>query len=132
LSLPGYPTNAAKHKRHKRPVRTMIEFGEPPFGVHYWKLPETIKPVDNYNVSVTYPIQAVLIAPSIGNVSEGDWTRSRQIITQSFTRCPLMDLPEIHTVEISPGELYAVTDSNLKYDLQSLVFRCVTEMPSVL
>lgn len=132
LTLPGYPTDGAKHKRHKKPTRTMQEFGEPPFGVHYWKLPETLRPVDNYNVEVTYPIQMVLVAPGATNVSDGDWTRSRQIITQSFTRCPLMDLPQIHTVQISPGEIYAVTDATVRYDIQSMIFRCVTEMPSVL
>jgi hypothetical protein len=132
LTLPSYPADGAKHKRHKRPIRTMQEFGEPPFGVHYWKLPEQIRPVDNYNVEVTYPVQLVLIASGASNVSDGDWTRSRQIIVQSFTRCPLMDLPEIHTVEISPGEIYAAVDSTQKYDLQSLIFNCKTEMPSVL
>lgn len=132
LTLPGYPTDGTKHKRHKRPIRTMQEFGEPPFGVHYWKLQETLRPVDNYNVEVTYPVQLVLVGPNTSNVSDGDWTRSRQIITQSFTRCPLMDLPQIHTVNISPGELYAISDSTIRYDVQSMVFRCMTEMPSVL
>lgn len=132
LSLPGYPADATKHKRHKRAIRTMQEFGEPPFGVHYWQLPESIAPSDNYSVSVTYPIQIVLVASSTSNIADGDWTRSRQIIAQSFTRCPLMDLPEIHTVEISPGEIYAPVDSTAKFDIQSMVFNCKTEMPSVL
>ena len=132
LSLPGYPTDPTKHKRHKRAIRTMQEFGEPPFGVHYFALPESIAPSDNYNVSVTYPIQLVLVASEATNVADGDWTRSRQIIAQSFTRCPLMDLPEIHTVEISPGDIYAPVDSTVRYDIQSLVFNCKTEMPSVL
>jgi hypothetical protein len=95
-------------------------------------LPESIAPSDNYNVSVTYPVQLVLVASEATNVADGDWTRSRQIITQSFTRCPLMDLPEIHTVEISPGDIYAPVDSTVRYDIQSLVFNCKTEMPSVL
>ena len=132
LSLPGYPTDATKHKRHKRPIRTMQEFGEPPFGVHYWKLPEAVRIADSHRVEVTYPIQIVLIAPGISNISSGDWTRSRQIIVQAFPRCPLMSLPEIHTVEISPGEVYAAVDSTQKYDLQSIVFNCKTEMLSIL
>ncbi len=132
LSLPAFPSDATKHKRHKRPIRTMQEFGTPPNGVHYWKLPESIGPADNYRVTVTYPIQVVLVAPSSSNISDGDWSLSRQMIVQSFTRCPLMDLPEIHTVEISPGELYAVGDSTMNYDVQAIVFNCKTEMPSVL
>lgn len=133
LSLPAYPSDATRHKTHKRPIRTMKEFGENPFGVHYWKLPESFNPVDNWRNSVTFPIQVALVASSGGNnISSGDWTLSRQMIIQAFARCPLMALPEIHSVNVDPGEIYAVADSSLNVDLQSMIFRCVTELPAVL
>jgi hypothetical protein len=75
---------------------------------------------------------ALVVGNGGNNRSDGDWTLARQMIIQSFTRCPLMELPEIHSVNLVPGEIYAVTDSSLNVDLQSMIFRCVTELPAVL
>lgn len=132
LSLPGYPVEPTKHKLHKRPIRTITEFGEKPHGVHYWKIDDSLRLADNSRNSVTYPIQIALIRGNNGNnVADRDWTLSRQIIIQSFPRCPLPDIPEIHTVEVVPSTLYYDT-GELNLDLQSLIFRCVTELPAIL
>jgi hypothetical protein len=133
LSLPGYPTDPDKHKLHKRPVRSVTEFERGGLqGVHYWKLDDSLKPVDNYRNSVVYPVQIALIrSNSANNVADGDWTHSRQTIISSFTRCPLPAVPVIHTVEVVPSVLYYDT-GELNVDLQSMIFRCVTELPAIL
>lgn len=131
LSLPGYPVDETKHKLHKRPIRSVTEFERAGLiGVHYWKIDDSLVLSDNTRNSVTYPIQMAFLQKSDTNVAEGDWTLSRQLIVSSFTRCPLPAVPEIHTVDVQPSVLYA--DNELKVDLQSLIFRCVTELPAIL
>lgn len=131
-ALPGYPSDQAKHKIHKRPVRTMSEFGDPPFGVHYWPLPESAVLVDNYRNSVTYPVQVALVSGTGGsNLPADSWMRSREILLQLFPRKPLTAVPCVHTVTVVPGALYAEIESPLNVDLQSVIFQCVTELPHV-
>jgi len=131
-TLPGYPVNPELHKIHKRPIRTMTEFGQNPNGVHYWMLPEQVADRDNSTISVSYPVQVALVTGSNGNNLPDDaWVYSRELILRSFPRCPLVAVPEVHTVTVEPGALYFQSETTLNVDLQSMIFRCVTELPSI-
>lgn len=132
-SLPGWPSNEDRHKIHKRPVRTLKEFGNPPHGVHYWMDTETLVPADNVRNSVTFPVIVAMVRGNDGdNLVDPGWTYSRELLFKSFPRCPLPGVPEIHTVTIQPGELFIpVGEATLNLDLQTLIFQCTTELSSV-
>lgn len=128
-SLPMFPADQSKYKVHKRPVRTIAEFGDPPNGVHFWPLPETAVPLDNYNNTVTYPVQMVLVRGNNGdNIIDSGWLLARQTLLQAFPRTPLAQVTNIHTVTIEPGAIYAETDGGLNVDAQGMIFRCVTTL----
>ncbi len=128
-ALPMFPADQAKYKVHKKPVRTLAEFGNPPYGVHIWPLPETVVPIDNYNNSVTYPVQIVLVRGNNGdNVIDSGWLYARQLLLQAFPRTPLAQVVNIHTVTIEPGVIYGETDGGLNLDVQGMIFRCVTTL----
>jgi len=132
LALGSYPANGDAHKRHKLPKRTIKEFGQPPHGVHYWMLPERRTQSDNVRQRVTYPIEVVLIKQNDGsNLLDVEWTKSRELIGRSFTACPLPAVPDVHTVEVVPGAVYADRALQLNMDLQSMTFLCMTEQISV-
>lgn len=133
LSLPVLSSDPAKHKTHKRPVRTRTEFGSPLVGCHYWKGDEIRRPVDNHRDEVIYPIEMVILDSNDGdNKSDGGWTRLREIIGRSFPRCPLSAVNEVHTVNVVPGPLYGTLDSAATVDVQLMTFRCVTEQLSLI
>ncbi len=128
-ALPGYPTDPAKYQIHKRPLRSLAEFGSPLHGVHLWPVPETFSQTDNVRNGVTFPVQVVLVRGNDGgNEINSGWIRSREMIFQLFPRQPLTAVPEIHTVTIRPGAIYAELDGQLNLDLQSLIFDCVTDL----
>ena len=127
-SLPGWPTNSAYHKMHKRPIRSIKEFGNPPMGVHYWMLPESRQQSDSHRDTVRYPVEVVLIQGNDGdNVAVSNWTKSRELIGRAMGSCPLAGVTDVHTVEVTPGVIYADVPTSLNVDLQSLTFTCVTE-----
>jgi hypothetical protein len=128
-SLPGMPTDPNKHKTHKRPIRTISEFGKPlSGGVHYWKEQEQRSQSDNVRDRVVYPIVMVYLAANDGdNQSDANWTLLREIIGRSFPRCPLSDIDEVHTVRVVPGTLYGTFESAANIDVQMVRFDCITE-----
>jgi hypothetical protein len=128
-ALPGVPTDPTKHKTHKRPIRTIAEFGKPlTGGLHYWKEQEQRSQGDNVRDRVVYPITMAYLASNDGdNRSDPDWTLLREIIGRSFPRCPLSDIDEVHTVRVVPGVLYGSVDSAANIDVQLMRFDCITE-----
>jgi hypothetical protein len=139
LSLPMVPSDPLRHKIHKRPVRSMAEFGDGKitqqiFGVHYWMLPESRTPADSCRTRVRYPVQVVVVQSSGGNNEINyEWTYTREIASRAMSRCPIPDAPHIHTVEVTPQDIYInAGGQSLQMDIQSLIFTGVTEQANLI
>jgi hypothetical protein len=130
LNLPLVPSDGSKHKLHKKPLRTLKEFGVE--GCHYWKSTEQRRPLLNGYDVVSFNIEWAYARGNAGdNIAAGNWTKLRELIATGIQACPLPSIPEIHTMRVHPGELY-YADKGLQMDLQSLRFECVTEQPNEL
>lgn len=129
LTLPLVPSDGTKHKLHKKPLRSIKEFGGTT-GCHYWKEAENRKPLLNGYDEVMFPVAwAFMRGSAVDNVASGNWTKLRELIATGFEACPLPSVGEIHTVRVVPKELY-YADSSLQMDLQALRFECTTEQPN--
>ena len=130
LVVPGLPTSVDRHKVHKRAKRTVQEFSSGdsgPYGVHYWPAPETRRTAYNRVDDVEYLVEVIVINGADGdNTLDNEWLLGREVMGKSFGQCPLPGVPEVHTVLVTPGVIYAPS-STVDIDVQSMTFRCQSE-----
>lgn len=135
LSLPKVSVDGDDHLIVKLPYRPDLELNvesSTDCCVMYFPKPETYAPASNEDDTVAYLVQVLLIRKLGQRLVEGlpSMLKTRELMGQSMSICPLPDLDEIHTVEVQPGAIFLPEHWKNKYDCSTVVFRCLTEQPS--
>ena len=133
LSLPGIPTDPAKHVICKKPIRQQKELGRNPQGVYYWKNPEQQRATYNTISDFTFPVQVLVIDGNGGDNSlDTDWSLSREIASRSLQGCPLAgDVDEIHSVDVRHMVIYAENETS-SLDVGSIIFDCKSQLRNLI
>ncbi|MCR9295579.1 MAG: hypothetical protein NXI32_22915 [bacterium] len=135
LALPTVSVDGDDHRLVKLPYRADMELdlveGRNTCAF-YFPVPESYTDATNSSDTVQYAVQLLLVRQIGQRLYEGmdHMLNIRQKIAQSFHRCPLADVPEVHTVNVVPGAVYLPEHWVRKHDCSTIVFRCETEQPA--
>lgn len=106
LNLPGVSSDPEQHVIAKIGAK-LLSVLENVKGecVYYIPTQESFGYADNAYVSVSLPVNVVIIRSSAHTLKAGmrDIMIAREDINNSFGISPLPDLPEVHTVDVRPG-----------------------------
>lgn len=136
LSLPSVSADPDNHAVVKLPYRPdeelNLETELRETCVFYFPVAETYRAHTNEDDTVVYGVNVLFIRKLEKRLFEGlkEMLSDRQLFGQSMSACPIPDVEEVHTVEITPGSVYLPEHWKNSFDCSNMVFRCFSEQPN--